>query len=77
MPDVPRLIYWDSCVFLAYINEEPGRVDTVDEILDEISDNKDDKIITSVESIVEASFGAVEKSQGVLDPDVESKIDSF
>lgn len=77
MTNVPRLIYWDSCVFLAYINEEPGRVDILDEILNEISDDKDDSIITSVESIVEASFGAVEKNLGVLDPDVERRIDSL
>ena len=49
MPGKLRLLYWDSCVFLSYINADPGRIDTLDTILDEIyKSNGEMKIVTSI-----------------------------
>lgn len=42
MPNEPQLIYWDSCVVIAYLNNEPGRIPTLEAILNEVgkSDGK-------------------------------------
>lgn len=72
-----RLYYWDSNVFLYYLNDDPERVPTLEAILDAIS--KDDKttIVTSVISKVEIAWVASEKENRALDDAQEARIDAF
>ncbi len=73
MPDdLPRL-YWDANTFLSYINGIPARLPDLDALLER--SGRDFQIITSVISIVEVAFGKAEQDGGVLDPDIERKID--
>jgi hypothetical protein len=37
MPDPQRRLYWDSSVFLSYVNDEPGRADIIEELLEQAS----------------------------------------
>ncbi len=72
-----RLFYWDANLFLSYLNDDPTRVPTLEAILDEISNNGKDKIVTSVLSKVEVAWVATEKYNRALDPDEEARIDAL
>jgi predicted nucleic acid-binding protein len=72
-----RVLYWDSCVFLSYIEEVPGRISTLEDVLEEISENKDSIIFTSSMSTVEVAFSDGEKDKRKLDPEIQSKIDAL
>lgn len=75
MPDALKIIYWDSCVFLYYVNMMPDYVSLLEQILeDSASDSSPIKIYTSVLSHVEVSFGASEQQSQVLNPDTERLI---
>lgn len=69
--------YWDSNIFLAYLNGEPGRLNTVTSIWREISKGNNRKVFASVESIVEVAKAASEKDAVTLDPGTLVKIDSL
>ncbi|HRQ39046.1 MAG TPA: type II toxin-antitoxin system VapC family toxin [Chloroflexota bacterium] len=71
MPDKGRFIYWDSNVFLAYLNGEDGRVNIIDDLWNEIEKEKSDRIITSVATSIEVFCASYEKKRGKLDPSVE------
>jgi predicted nucleic acid-binding protein len=78
MPDKKRLyIYWDSCVFLSYIQKDASRVMSIEGIWEEISKNKESKIITSSVSILEVAFAAYEKTGGILDAKVADRLDKM
>lgn len=77
MPTNNRVIYWDSCVFLSHLNGIPNRIQTINDILDEINDNENSFILTSSESIVEVAHAIYEKEQNRLDPQVEAIIDAM
>lgn len=47
MPDPPRRVYWDACVFLSFINGYPDRVPTIEALLDEAAKG-DLELLTSV-----------------------------
>jgi predicted nucleic acid-binding protein len=68
-----QLTYWDSCVFVSYINGEPGRVDVIDNLFDEIH-NKNEKIVTSTLTIAEVNCANFEKDKRVLDDEIEKII---
>jgi hypothetical protein len=73
-----RLIYWDSCVFLSYINADPGRIDTLDAILDEIhKSNGEMRIITSILTKIEVAGAAIEYATKILSSAVEQKIETL
>ena len=75
MPRSPRIIYWDSCVFLRYVNMMPEHLSLLEQILeDSASDSSPIKIYTSVLSHVEVSFGASEQQNQALDPETERLI---
>ena len=76
MPETPQNLYWDACTFLAYVNEEPGRVDIVSGLL-ESSFAGEILIYTSDLSRVEVAFSNSEKSQQDLDEETQAKIDSL
>jgi hypothetical protein len=67
MPGKLQMFYWDSCVFLSYINGDPDRIDTLDAILNDISKSRGEaKVITSILTKVEVAFSATEQSAGAL-----------
>jgi predicted nucleic acid-binding protein len=76
MPKV-SYTYCDSCVFLAYFNGEPGRVELLDQLFEEITANNSRKLVTSTFSIIEVAHLSREKQQGKIDPLVEAKLDEF
>src|SRR5579859_1550040 len=76
MANKPQLLYWDSCVFLSYIDEEVGRVDVIEAIFAEVQkSNGSRKIVTSIASMTEVAYSSQEKSRRILDAATLSKID--
>jgi predicted nucleic acid-binding protein len=72
----PKRSYWDACVFLAWINGEPGRSSVVDELLRNARAG-DLEIITSVLSITEVAYATPEKQSRTLSPATLTSIDSL
>ena len=77
MPDGPRMIYWDSSVFLHYIEGSPQWMSILDSLLDEASKTGNLVIVTSTLSIVEVAYAKKEKSGRVLDPAVAAGMDAL
>ena len=77
MPKKARMLYWDSNVFLDYINEYPGNINVIASLLQEVARNDDEIIVTSVLSRIEVAFAAYEQNQGTLDPQAEADIDAL
>ena len=78
MADGRRNIYWDSCVFLSYINGMAERVPILEALLESSSSpNGSIKIFTSDLSKVEVAFATVERERRVLDPNIEEIIDGL
>jgi predicted nucleic acid-binding protein len=78
MPPEPQRNYWDSCVFLSYINGVADRLPTIDALLAESTDPEHQReIVTSSFTIVEVAFALHEKTQKVLDSEAEDKIDAL
>lgn len=75
MPD-PRRAYWDSCVFLSYINGDADRLPVIDALFDDAQQGKFE-LLTSAFSIAEVAFGVAERAGGVLDAATERKISDF
>jgi len=75
MTDLPRY-YWDTCVFLAYINGVPDRVPIIDDFLSR-SRRGEIEIVTSVLTQIEVAFAAQEKLAKQLDQTVEDNIDKM
>jgi predicted nucleic acid-binding protein len=76
MPDPRKRAYWDSCVFLSYINGDPDRLPTVDALFDD-AQNARFELLTSTFSVTEVAFGLAEQAGGVLDAATELKISEF
>jgi predicted nucleic acid-binding protein len=75
MPE-PRLVYWDACVFLSYINGVVERLPDIDGLLAE-AEKRAVRLITSVVTVVEVATSETERTSGALDPQVEAKIASL
>lgn len=76
MKNDDSLIYWDSCIFLSYINDEPKRVNIIEDVWRNILNDKK-KVLTSTISIVEVAHGSEEKINWKLDPNMISVIDQI
>ncbi len=76
MPE-SQFLYWDTDVFLSYLNENPDRIRTLQAILDKVSKDKQHLIVTSTLSKVEVAWVAHEKLNRVLNRDEETRIDSL
>ena len=73
-----RRIYWETSVWLSYINGVPSRLPVLDTLLaDSESTLGDIVIVTSTISMTEVAFGLVEQSNQVLSEEVEANIDSL
>lgn len=68
--------YWDSCVFLSYIEGHKDRSPVIEENLTSC-EAKQIEIWTSHFSIAEVAFAKAEKDGRALDEDVESAIDQL
>lgn len=77
MPKSPRLIYWDSCVFLHYIESTPTWVPILDAIIDEVKNDSNLMLITSTVTIVEVSYIESEKASRALSASVEISLDAM
>ena len=71
MPNKSRVLYWDSSVFLSWVNEIPSRVPIILDIHAEIMESDNSLVYTSVESIVEVTHADSERENHALDPNVE------
>jgi hypothetical protein len=67
MPGKRRLLYWDSRVFLSYINADPERVDILDAIFDDVrKSNGEIIIVTSILTKIEVAGSATEYTTRIL-----------
>ena len=76
MPEALRVIYWDSNVFLSYLNGIPERLPALDALL-ESSSNGSIRLYTAELSRVEVAFAASEQMQRALSEDIERHIDDL
>ena len=73
-----RQIYWDSCVWLNYINSTPTHKPVLDALLaDSVSPVGDIQLVTSAIAVVEVAFAASEQQNRALDSEVEASIDGL
>lgn len=72
-----RNLYWDSCVFTSYFNNNPDRIQEIESVLAEVEENEDHRIITSSLSQVEVAYIADERLQNQPREEVVQRIDDF
>ena len=73
-----RRIYWDSCVWLSYINGYPARLPVLETLLaDSRTPLADIELVTSTIAQTEVAFALPEWESHTLDSEVEAKIDSL
>lgn len=77
MPDEPKRIYWDACVFLDYVEGAPKWMPVLDALLEQASESDELVIYTSTVSITEVAFAKAEKDGRSLDPNIEAEIDAL
>lgn len=77
MPRLLTYIYWDSCVFVDYINGEPTRLPEIDAVLKEVGRDDSRQILTSSVAKVEVAYGSEERTNEALDLAVEANIDAL
>lgn len=61
MPPGAELVYFDASIFIAWFNDEPGRSDTIEEILTASFEGRL-RVITSVVSLTEVAYFRTEPS---------------
>jgi predicted nucleic acid-binding protein len=76
MTNKPRLVYWDSCVFLSYINGPADRLQVIETLWDEITESNG-VIYTSVAAITEVAYASLERDQWQTDQEIGNKIESI
>lgn len=77
MPDEPKRIYWDACVFLDDIEGAPEWMPILDALLEQASETEELVIYTSTVSITEVAFAKAEKDGRALDSTIEAEIDAL
>lgn len=72
-----KRFYWDACVFITFFEETPGEIEYLEAILDRISRNSSEKIITS--TLTQVEVAKIYNSDHVLvsDEDAESTLAKF
>lgn len=70
-------IYCDANVFLAYFNREAERIKLIDQLFEEVQQDNQRKIVTSVISITEVSHVSEEKHRNKLDQSIYDALESF
>lgn len=77
MPVERRRYYWDTNIFLHYLEGTPEYAVTIAELLERASGEGLIEIITSTLTISETAFAAWERTHGRLDAGVKSAMDSL
>ena len=78
MPDQRKIVYWDACVFLSYINEHPDRIAVLRSLfISHLRSDEQITVYTSTLSHVEVAFAASEQQQQILDTDTERRINGL
>jgi hypothetical protein len=78
MPSNPQYLYWDSCVFLSYFDQQPGRWPVLDALLAEVRHSQGQrKIVTSTFTQIEVAYLATEAATHTLDADFEHRLEVF
>lgn len=75
MPDDRSRIYWDSCVFLDYLND--GDSSVIPGAIVDRAERGEIQLVTSTLSIAEVAYVAHEKAGGALTGPAEQKIDEL
>jgi predicted nucleic acid-binding protein len=70
------LVYWDSCVFLSYINDEPGRSKVINDLFAEV-EKGNGKILTSTVAIVEVACASHERTSSILSLEIQELLDQL
>jgi predicted nucleic acid-binding protein len=70
-------IYADSCVFLAYLNNQPVQAEVCDQLFEAVSRDRERKLLTSTHSLVEVAYVDSEKKSARLAPDTLERIDAL
>mgnify|MGYP000946640212 CR=1 FL=1 len=76
MINKPRLVYWDSCVFLSYVNGPEDRLQVIETLWDEITESNG-TIYTSVITLTEVAYASIERDRRIIDQGIEDKIDTM
>lgn len=71
-----KTYYWDTSVFLAYINSEPGRLEVIESLWTEITE-QEARIVTASIATVEVARANIEKPGFALDLAAEERIDQM
>ena len=78
MPNSRRVIYWDACCYLSYINGIADRISILDSLLSaSVSESGDIRLYTSELSRVEVAFSVSEQKKQALDTDTELRIENL
>jgi predicted nucleic acid-binding protein len=72
-----KAVYWDSSVFISWINNLPDRTPRIREQWHQVTQLNQGVIVTSTLSIVEVANAAHEKLRHKLDPTVEAHLDNL
>jgi hypothetical protein len=61
MPTQPTLIYWDSCVFLYYLDRDSDKLPVLDAVLNNVERSAGNRrIVTSTVAKVEVAFATID-----------------
>ncbi|MCU1286783.1 MAG: hypothetical protein JWO13_3133 [Acidobacteriales bacterium] len=71
-----KVIYWDACVPLSYINGHVDRLPHIEAMMKQAR-NKEFHLITSTLSIVEIAWAKIEQDNKALDADSEAAISNL
>lgn len=69
-------IYWDSACFLSYLNEEEGRAEILEALLDQAEEGEF-SIVTSMVALAEVAYTASERKGAILSQEDEEAIDAL
>lgn len=73
-----RVVYWDACCFLSYVNGIADRLPVLEALLSaSVGESGGIRIFTSALSKVEVSYAASELKRRALDPTVEQSIENL
>jgi len=73
MTDLAVPLYWDSNLFLAYVEQEPRRVEAIEAVRTDASRGRV-RIYTAAVSVTEVAFAGIERTAGILDARVARTI---
>jgi predicted nucleic acid-binding protein len=76
MADTARVVYWDACVWLSYVNQMPARMPILDALLHDSAVGSI-KLYSSELARVEVAFAATEQRGRALDQQMEQSIDGL